>query len=491
MKLKQLSLIFLFFFQCYFAPIYAAHIVGGELTYKCLGNNEYQFTMKVYRDCDGGGAGFDSDPASFTIATMTVYEGNSTTPFQTSISNAVGSIELDAPTVELLEVIYPSNCLTSLPVCVELGTYEFTLTLPTSPESYHIVYQRCCRNTTIANIILPEETGATFYVELKPEAQFANSNCQNNTPELNNYPPLVLCTNVPIEFDHSAIDDDADELLYRFCCPLRGGGLDGTNGMGIATDINGVAPSPDAPPLYENVSYILPTYSCSNPLGGDPQITIDSQTGMITGTPTVTGQFVVGVCVDEYRNGNLLSTVRRDFQFNIKTCEESVIASDFTYGLSSYTANFENQSVNAVSYSWDFGDSNTSTEVSPNHTYAAIGTYSVTLNSYNDICQLVDSQSKEVVIMTTSIEEEQNDLEVTITPNPSDGKFYVEINNLLTKELQVELFDLNGKRIFEVFEDNFIGNYVESFDQTHLPKGIYFLKFSTANSVQVNRVVIQ
>ncbi len=37
----------------------ATHIVGGEVTYKCLGqdaagNNQYEVTINIYQDCVGG-----------------------------------------------------------------------------------------------------------------------------------------------------------------------------------------------------------------------------------------------------------------------------------------------------------------------------------------------------------------------------------------------------------------------------------------------------
>ena len=53
---------------------------------------------------------------------------------------------------------------------------------------------------------------------------------------------------------------------------------------------------------------------------------------------------------------------------------------DEDYGL---MVTFTNASLNADTYSWDFGDVESSTEMSPSHTYAADGTYDVTLTATN------------------------------------------------------------------------------------------------------------
>ncbi|MGB3467506.1 MAG: PKD domain-containing protein, partial [Cyclobacteriaceae bacterium] len=58
---------------------------------------------------------------------------------------------------------------------------------------------------------------------------------------------------------------------------------------------------------------------------------------------------------------------------------------------------FTNFSQNATTYSWDFGDSQTSTEENPVHEYADAGTYTVTLTATNDE-EIAISKSEEVII---------------------------------------------------------------------------------------------
>ncbi|NDH89735.1 MAG: hypothetical protein EBZ22_02415 [Flavobacteriia bacterium] len=51
------------------AAVQAAHLVGGELTYTCSGNNVYQIKLVVYRDCNSTGAQLDQ------TASIGIYDG--------------------------------------------------------------------------------------------------------------------------------------------------------------------------------------------------------------------------------------------------------------------------------------------------------------------------------------------------------------------------------------------------------------------------------
>lgn len=56
----------------------------------------------------------------------------------------------------------------------------------------------------------------------------------------------------------------------------------------------------------------------------------------------------------------------------------------FTYTVEELTASFVNNSENATSFEWEFGDGSTSTEVHPAHTYEEAGTYTVVLTAMGE-----------------------------------------------------------------------------------------------------------
>ncbi|MBK6901859.1 MAG: gliding motility-associated C-terminal domain-containing protein [Saprospirales bacterium] len=291
------------------SPAWAAHIIGGEFSYECLGGGNYRFTLRLYRDCAGGGALFDGAPGAPFDATVSIFNGNSNNPT---------NITLGTPVVTNIPPEISNPCLVVPPgVCVQEGVYTFTRNLPLSNQSYHITYQRCCRNNSITNIVDPGNVGATYTIELTALAQTV---C-NNSPSFNKVPPIIICAGEDINYDFSASDSDGDQLQYSLCTPFQGGGTNQTQW----SLPNGVAPNPDLPPPYIPILF-LPTYSAANPMGGSPQVSIDMNTGLISGVPMIQGQFVVGVCVSEYRNGQLLSVSRRDFQFNVANCEPTVVA---------------------------------------------------------------------------------------------------------------------------------------------------------------------
>ncbi len=334
----------------------AEHIIGGEMYYECVGDGVYEFTMKLYRDCFTTGANFDN-PGSFGV-------------FDTN-NNLVTIIQIPVESVQGINTSVASPCMVIPPnICVEEGIYTFTLEVPDITQNYTVVYQRCCRNATIQNLVNPGAQGLSIAVNVPP---FAEVGC-NSSPSFNNFPPPVLCNMEQLEFDHSAVDLDGDSLAYKLCSPFLGG-----------TQANPL-PLPPTNPPYDEVIWGA-AFSAVDPLQGAPGLAIDPVTGLLTGVPQFQGQYVIGVCVEEWRDGQLLSVNTRDFQFNVAFCEppsSALIAvpeiGDLCQGL---TVGFSTESDPSNNFVWDFGDpegeSPTSEEMNPFYTFSDTGVYVVTL----------------------------------------------------------------------------------------------------------------
>jgi gliding motility-associated-like protein len=371
--------IVLFFLLCH-VQLSARHIVGGEISYVYLGNDRYEFTMRMYRDCNCVEcAPFDER------AEIGVYQcGNEVDCGNLSQSRTFARATPSRGQINIVDAPdYP--CLVPPNVCVEETFYIWQMTLPKSTESYFVAYQRCCRNVTINNLIAPQATGATYMVEITPRAQ----ELENSSPSFNDFPPIVICAGSPFEFNHAATDPDGDQLVYEFCAPLDGG--DNNVDQALLATCDGAAPAPSCPPPYRAVSFRAPDYTPFSPLG-DGALVIDSRDGVIRGTPEILGQFVVGVCVSEYRDGELLSKVSRDFQFNVASCDPLVVADvreDFQIADQEFVINscgentvtFENESYQERfidQFIWTFdinGTPQTSTDWDPTITFPGVGEY--------------------------------------------------------------------------------------------------------------------
>jgi gliding motility-associated-like protein len=356
---------FVFFLLLVF-PLKATHIIGGEMYYDCLGGNNYLITLKVYRDCLNGQAPFDN-PAS-----ISVWDAG---------GNLLQTINLPFPGANNVPFTPSSPCFQAPPgVCVEEAIYTIQATLPIQTSGITLAYQRCCRNNSIVNLVNPGSTGSTYQTTI-PGTNLVSC---NSSPRFNNFPPIAVCLGDSLKFDHSATDPDGDSLVYELCSTYHGGS--------VATPM----PIPTSPPPFTPITF-SPPFSATYPLASNPSISINSATGLMTAVPNQVGQYVVGVCVKEFRNGVLLGVHQRDFQFNVTACLINTQAG-FSFNTSLQTepdgsyficgdlpVNFTNSSLNASTFAWDFGVIGNSSDVSsayqPQFTFPGPGTYQIQLIS--------------------------------------------------------------------------------------------------------------
>jgi len=284
----------LFFTLLAALPARATHIVGGELELVHLSDNTYRAGLIMYFDAIYGNPGA-IDPN----VTVHIFS-KSNDAFVTSITmrlrsdNLVSYSQPDCAIGELVtrRIYYWRN--------IELNPFAYN-----DPEGYYMIWERCCRNGVIDNIIAPGDAGQTFYMEFPPlsrnGARFINS-----SPEL--FPPLsdYACVNQPFNFDFSGSDKDGDDLRYSLSVPL--------NGYSTAAD-----PVPPAfPAPYPPVTF-LGGLGLNNMIPGSPSLRINSQ-GILTLTPTQPGLFVFAVKVEEFRNGVKIGELRREYQLLVIDC---------------------------------------------------------------------------------------------------------------------------------------------------------------------------
>jgi len=338
----------------------ASHIVGGEIYYDYMGNNVYRFYISVYRDCNSTGAQFDN-PLSLSI-----YNNGA----------LVQNVNVGFPGSVPVPVVFNNPCV-SPPnnICTENALYTVDVNLPPAAGGYTVTYQRCCRGPNVTNINNPDNTGFTLTCVVPGINTGA---IINSSPRFNDYPPLLLCNNDDLIFDHSATDPDGDQLVYSLVTPYSG-----------ASGLN-PAPNPSPPPPYFPVNW-LGGYSAANPLGPGATIAIDPVTGLLTASPNLLGLFVVGIRVEEYRNGVLINATTRDFLFRVFNCNlqlESILPlqedlPSFISYCQGLTVDFVNNSYGGTNYEWDFGVPGINTDVSaafaPSYTYPTDGSYTVML----------------------------------------------------------------------------------------------------------------
>jgi len=347
------------FFILVFSNAFSAHITGGEMIYLYLGpgstpnTKSYRITLKLFRDETGGGAPMPG------VVRIGIFSNNNNSQIPLS------PFDIPLTSTSSVAVTPPPLCMTNPPVLIyTMGTYEFVIELPNNTAGYTAAYQTCCRINSLENVFTQgapaQGEGSTYMCTIPGTNQLAGN---NSSPQFRTLLSPV-CYRGSFTFDFGAYDPDGDSLVYSFCNAFN---------RGASTSSQNVTPT--APP-YQTVTYIN-GYSGSNPLGSGA--VLNTQTGMISGiAPQNAGNYVVCVCINEYRNGVLIGQHRKDFIIPVDDCAipTSTLKPNYT-SCDGFTLSFANLAPpdNIQSYFWDFGDGNTSTQPAPTHTYADTGVY--------------------------------------------------------------------------------------------------------------------
>ncbi len=276
------------------ASIKATHVQGGDITYRCLGGNQYEISLALYRDCAG-------------VAAPTTVSIN----YRSASCGINQNVTLNRITGTGIEVtpICPSlatQCTGGTYPGVQEYIYRGIVTLPPCSD-WVLSYSLCCRNNAINTILTPGSQNLYIQATLNNLAFPCN-----NSPTFTNRPVPFICVGQPFCFNNGSNDPDGDSLSYQLMTPLH------------------TATVP--------VTYIAP-YSATQPLLSAPACTFSASTGDMCVTPTSIQVTVFTVLVREWRGGVLVGTVMRDIQVRTVACTNN---NPFLNGINntgSYTLN--------------------------------------------------------------------------------------------------------------------------------------------------------
>ena len=339
----------------------ADHITGGEMYYRFGGVannlNRYNFTLKLFMRCNSG---------------RQFANPNIVSVFNKATGVRIVDITVPLANQQQISLVANNPCITNPPVvCYDVGLYEFTVSVPPSPDGYIVASQVNYRIAGISNLYPGYGLiGATYTAEIPGTANIQSAP-NNSSAHFTGTDLVIVCADNSMTYSFAAEDADGDQLQYNFCEAYQSG-------------TSGQAGAPPPPP-YSPVPY-APGFTGSSPLGS--RVHIDQQTGLITGVAPPAGVYVVTVCVNEIRNGVIIATQRKDLQINIAACTIAAATLPPAYMLckDSKTLTVSNLSTSPLihSYYWEFINVTgerlySSTEPTATFTFQDTGVYQVKL----------------------------------------------------------------------------------------------------------------
>ena len=150
------------------------------------------------------------------------------------------------------------------------------------------------------------------------------------------------------------------------------------------------------------------------------------------------------------------------------------------------TVTFTNESTAGATYNWSFGDGGSSTLENPSHTYAAAGTYTVTVTVSNgcgsDFYSLV-------IEVSLSVEDIALAAAIEVYPNPTSDITVVSMNLTEFSDISLELVNTLGQTVWTALPGALLDGKV-TIDMTTLSAGVYQLNVYTNKAMASKQIVL-
>ena len=376
---------------------FAAHIPGGEMYYKYLGTGSngtlrYEITLRLFRECGLVGLPGQGIAATPTEVYISIFNNENDARVSDNI------VPIDASMNDTINKI-DFSCIDNAPrVCYEVSYYHFETSLTKNQAGYIASFQTCCRSGGINNIAynFGSSTGAqgVTYSCAISGTNLLGPTAVNSSPIFRLKDTALLCANNNFILDFGADDADGDALTYSFC-----------SAYGSDPSITNASLQASGAPVFGSFPNLTYTgaYTGFQPLGST--VSINPTTGIISGIAPVSGKYVISGCINEWRNGVVIGSHRKDFIVRVEDCNVTkAVLNPQYFTCDGFTLNFSNNSAtqSGTQFFWEFGDPNSgilnfSNAENPPHTFTDTGIYTIKLKlTINGRCE--DSTTAKVKV---------------------------------------------------------------------------------------------
>lgn len=465
--MKNLSILFIILLISFSGR--CSHLMGGEIVVQNDQVGNYEILLTLYRDVTG-----ILLPSN---QTLNVYDsgGNLVSTIVSNLDSSAFHPIFGIPNGSLL----PNNCY---------GTeiYFYSSIFPCFiPGNYTVTWNNCCRNPSIANLINP---GAlSMFLDCSFTVDLTTS---TSSPYFLSPPIVCVPVNIPWQYNPLPFDSEGDSLSWFLDIPYD--------------YVSGSFPNG-----YPIVGYTLP------PSLNGGSLSINSFTGELSWTASVTGNFVYTVICEEYRNGLKLGEIRRDMQFivlqngslpslsNLNNFSTDSNGIPFVESMANNTVNLDllvidsssffiafdgigeifDDSLNPMTYS--ISSSNNPYEKqfnlswTPNPNNVRDNPYIITTRFFNGTFSMDYTFFIYVNGDNTGINE-NSAVDIKPFPNPSNGSFNSRIKISKSQNIEFIIATKEGKIVYN--ENMFLLNGINEIPfSKFLPSGLYIISMKLEN----------
>jgi hypothetical protein len=118
-----------------------------------------------------------------------------------------------------------------------------------------------------------------------------------------------------------------------------------------------------------------------------------------------------------------------------------------------------------------------------------LGKYNVSVSNLKGCFTVSDTLT--IPFGVTAIEDADPFKTMILYPNPSSGKFAIEMNNNISGELDVRIFTSEGKQVLNMKLEKSFGHFLGQIDLTGHKKGIYLISLSIDGFISNKKIIIE